>query len=111
LSAVRVEKRGNPMRDIRDDLQERANVIVGQINAAQGEFDNLIEQIKVEHDSKVQNLKFHLDAIHMVTGIEDRRLRSAVSASKVEPSPRQQPLRQQPPSDFRSRKNGAVGVR
>ena len=103
---------GNPMRDIRDDLQERANLIVGQINAAQGQFDKMIEQIKVEHDSKVENLKSHLDAVHMVTGIEDRRLGSATSASKAKPSPLQQHShRQEPPSDFLTRKISAVGVR
>ena len=73
------------MRDIRDDLQERANLIVGQINAAQGQLDSLIEQIKVEHDSKVQNLKSHLDVVHMVTGLEDRRLGNATSVSKAGP--------------------------
>lgn len=105
---------GNPMRDIRDDLQERANLIAAQISTAQGQFDNLIEQVKVEHDSKVQNLKSHLDAVHMVTGIEDRRLGSATSVSKVEPQPsplQQHPLRQQPPWDFRTRRISAVGVK
>jgi hypothetical protein len=102
------------MRDIRGDLQERVNLLGQQINDAQGQFDNLIEQIKVEHDSKVQNLKSHLDAIHMVTGIEDRRFGTPTSVSKAEPQPnplQEHPLRQQPPSDFRTRKISAVGVR
>ena len=73
------------MRDIRDDLHERANFLAGQIKLAHGEFDKLIEQLKLEHDSKLHNLKSHLNAVHMVTGIEDRRLGSAPSASEAEP--------------------------
>ena len=73
------------MRDIREDLRERANFLTGQINLAQGQFDKLIEQLKLEHDSKLHNLKSELDLVHMVTGIEDRRLGSASSASKAEP--------------------------
>lgn len=101
------------MRDIRDDLQERANLIAAQINAAQSQFDNLIEQVKVEHDTKVQNLKSHLDAVHMVTGVEDRRVGSATSVSKAEfqPNPLQHHPLRQPPPDFRTRKIGAIGVR
>ena len=102
------------MRDICDDLQERADLIVGQINTAQDQFDKLIEQMKVEHASKVRNLKSHLNVIHMVTGIEDRRLGSAKSVNKAEPQPsplQQHPLRQQPPSDFRTQKISALGGR
>ena len=73
------------MRDIRDDLHERANFLAGQINLAQGQFDKLIEQLKLEHDSKLHNLKSELELVHMVTGIEDRRLGSAPSASRAEP--------------------------
>jgi hypothetical protein len=96
------------MRDIRGDLQDRANIIVSEINAARSQFDQLIEQLKSEHDSKVQSLRSHLDAILMVTGIEDRLLGGA------QPKPPQQPPQQvhprQPPSDFLSRKISAVSV-
>ena len=73
------------MRDIRDDLHERVNFLAGQINLAQGQFDKLIEQLKLEHDSKLHKLKSELELVHMVTGIEDRRLASAPSASRAEP--------------------------
>ena len=105
------------MRDIRDDLHERANFLAGQIKLAQGQFDKLIEQLKLEHDSKLHNLKSELDLVHMVTGIEDRRLGSAPSASKAEPQlrPPQPPLQQIQPQQSRSdsltRKISAVGVR
>jgi hypothetical protein len=68
------------MRDIRGDLQDRANLIAGQIKIAQGQFDKLVEQLKHEHDSRIEKLKSDLDAVRMVAGIEDRRLSSAPSA-------------------------------
>ena len=97
------------MRDIRDDLRERANLIVAQINTAQGQFENLIEQIKVEHYNKVEKLKSQLEAIQKVTGIEDRRLSSATSASRAEPQPSPpHPLRQLAPLNFPTQKISAV---
>ena len=105
------------MRDIREDLHERVNFLAGQIKLAQGEFDKLIEQLKLEHDSKLHKLKSDLNAVHMVTGTEDRRLGSAPSASRPGPQlrPPQPPLKQvqpqQSPSDFLARKISAVGVR
>ena len=71
------------MRDIREDLRERANILVGQINLAQGKFDKLIEQLKLEHDSKLHSLKSELELVQMVTRIEDRRLASAPSARRA----------------------------
>ena len=50
------------MRDIRNDLHERANLLAGQIKLAEGEFDKLIEQLKLEHDSKLHNLKSDLNS-------------------------------------------------
>lgn len=41
------------MRDIRGDLQERANMFEQQINAAQDQFEKLIEQLKKEKDHKL----------------------------------------------------------
>ena len=105
------------MRDIRDDLHERVNFLAGQIKLAQGEFDKLIEQLKLEHDSKLHKLKSDLKAVHMVTGTEDRRLGSAPFASRPGPqlSPPQPPLKQVQPQqshpDFLARKISAVGVR
>ena len=37
------------MRDIRDDLQERAGLLTTQIGAAQDQFGKLIEQLKHEY--------------------------------------------------------------
>jgi hypothetical protein len=106
------------MRDIRGDLQDRANLFVEQINAAQSQFDKLIDQLKREHDSRLESLKSDLDAVHLVTGIEDRLLVSVPSATKAQPqsrAPQQSSPReahpQRPPSDILARKISAVGVR
>ena len=77
------------MRDIRGDLQERANMFEQQINAAQQQFEKLIDQLKREKDSRLADLKAELDAVNRVLEIEHRRLRSATSVPKSQP---QQPL-------------------
>ena len=85
------------MRDIRGDLQERATIFEQQINAAQNQFEKLLEQLKGEHESRLSDLNAELDAVNRVMKIEHRRLRSAES----EP--------QQPLADFLVRKLGEVG--
>jgi chromosome segregation ATPase len=75
------------MRDIRGDLQERANMFEQQINAAQDQFEKLIDQLKREKDSRLADLKAELDAVNRVIEIEHRR--SATSVPKSQP---QQPL-------------------
>ena len=45
------------MRDIRGDLQERANMSEQQINAAQQQLEKLIDQLKREKDSRTADLK------------------------------------------------------
>ena len=85
------------MRDIRGDLQELANMLEQQINAAQDQFKKLIQQLKGEHQSRLSEINAELDAVDKVMKIEHRRLRSAES-------PPQQPL-----ADFLVRKLGEVG--
>ena len=106
------------MRDIRGDLQDRANLIAEQISTTQGQFDKHIEQLKREHQARLEDLKSALHNVHMVIGIEGRRLGSSPSATKAQsqPSPRshhraQQTQPQQPPSDSLIRKVASVGFR
>jgi hypothetical protein len=40
------------MRDIRNDLQDRANLIAEQISTAQGQLDKHIEQLRREPSLK-----------------------------------------------------------
>ena len=48
---------GSPMRDLRGDLQDRADMVEQQINAEHAQFDNLIKQLKREQDSRLEDLK------------------------------------------------------
>ena len=96
------------MRDISGDLQERANLLEQQINAAQAQFEKLIEHFKGEHDSKLKDLKAELETVNRVTEIEHRRLRRATSAPQPQPQS-QQPQPQQPLANFLVRKLGEVG--
>jgi hypothetical protein len=68
------------MRDIRGDLQERASLVEQQINATQNQFKRLMEQLKVEHDSREIDLKAALSAVNRVIEIEHRRLGGTTSA-------------------------------
>lgn len=93
------------MRDIHGDLQERANLFEQQINAAQAEFEKLIEQLKKEQDSRLDDLKAELEAVNRVMEIEHRRLRT----SAPKPQQSQQPQPQQPLANFLVRKLSEAG--
>ena len=106
------------MRDIRGDLQDRANLIAEQISATQGQFDAHIEKLKREHQTILEDLKSALHNVRMVIGIEGRRLGSSLSATEAQsqasqPSQHrtQQAQSQQPPSDALVRKVASVGFR
>ncbi len=120
------------MRDIRDDLRARANLLDGQINDAQAHFEALVEQFNQEHDSRLKDLKAQLEAVRALIGAEDRRLGSAPPASKAQlqapqrlpklnKAPPEQPQVQSPPqpqpqqpqqriADFLIRKLSEVGA-
>ena len=102
------------MRDISGDLKDRANLLEQQIDAAQGQFDKLIEQLTREQDSRLEGLKSELDAVNAVIQTEDRRLGHAPSVQpQFRPSqpPPQQAHTHQPLADFPIRKKSAVSSR
>ena len=72
------------MRDIRGELQERANLFEEQIDAHQAEFAKLIEQLKREHDFRREDLKAELEAVTRLLDIELRRFSSAPAAPTVQ---------------------------
>ena len=94
------------MRDIRGELQDRASLLEDQINAHQAEFEKLIEQLKREHDFKLEDLTAELEAVTRLTEVELRRFSSAPTAAPTvqtrEPvhhavhQPAQQPAHQPP---------------
>ena len=62
------------MRDIRGDLQDRASLLEEQINAQEAQFDQLIEQLKREHDTRLEDFRAELDAVNRLMELELRRL-------------------------------------
>lgn len=70
------------MRDIRGDLQDRAALLEEQINAHEAQFDKLIDQLKREHDSRLEDLKTELEAVNRLMELELRRLETAPSAPR-----------------------------
>ena len=72
------------MRDIRGELQERASLFEEQINAHEAGFEKHIEQLKREHDSRLEDLKAELEAVTRLMEIELRRFGSAPAAPTVQ---------------------------
>ena len=98
------------MRDIRGDLQERADLLAKQIGAAQEQFDKIIEQLKQEHATRLDDLKSGLDTVRLVIGIEDRRRAvSPLPGTNVTDSPSPQPRQYQP--TLLARRVAAVSAR
>jgi hypothetical protein len=68
------------MRDILEDLKDRAKLLDGQINDAQAHFEALVEQVNQDHVSRLNDLKAGLEAVHTLMAAEDRRLEAVVPA-------------------------------
>ena len=116
------------MRDIRGDLQDRAGLLEEQINAHEAQFDKLVEQLRAEHEGRLEDLKAEFAAVTKLMELEHRRLGNAPSAPKaqapqpqpqtVHPSahqqaahqPQQASPQQQPLADFLVRKMSEVGA-
>lgn len=71
------------MRDIRGDLQDRANLLEEQIIAHEAQFDQLVDQIKREHDQRLEDLKIELDAVNRLLDLELRRIEAAPQAQSA----------------------------
>jgi hypothetical protein len=72
------------MRDIRGDLQDRASLLEEQINAQEAQFDQLIEQLKREHDTRLEDFRAELDAVNRLMELELRRLETAPSNQRAQ---------------------------
>jgi hypothetical protein len=62
------------MRDIRNDLQERADLIHDRIKAAAVHFERMVEQLRNEHDARVADSKACLAMIAKLMEFEERHL-------------------------------------
>src|SRR4029453_6383941 len=63
-------ERGAAMRDIRGDLQARASLLEEQTNAQEAQFDQLIEQLKREHDTRLEDFRAELDAVNRLMELQ-----------------------------------------
>jgi hypothetical protein len=80
------------MRDIRNDLQERAAMISEHIKATQAQFESVLEQFKRDHEGKTKDLRAELEAVNVMLGIEQRRHDGAPPASpQTVPQPHAMP--------------------
>jgi hypothetical protein len=121
------QNEGQAMRDIRGDLQDRAALLEEQINAHEAQFDKLIDQLKREHDSRLEDLKTELEAVNRLLELELRRTDTAPAAQRGslretpahavhqpqqhaahQPHPQHQPP--QPLADFLVRKLNEAGA-
>jgi hypothetical protein len=96
------------MRDIRGDLQERADLLAKQIGAAQEQFNKLLAQLENEHAARLHDLKSGLDTVRLVFRIEDRRAGSPSPETNMRDLPRLQMGQSQPDLNHRV---AAVSVR
>jgi hypothetical protein len=71
------------MRDIRGDLQDRASLLEEQINAHEAQFDKLVEQLRAEHESRLEDLKTEFAAVTKLMELEHRRLSNVPLPPKV----------------------------
>ena len=64
MSEDRIDKRRSvdweSMRDIRGDLQDRADMLAQQISVENARFERVIWQLKTEHDSQLEHLRAQL---------------------------------------------------
>ena len=71
------------MRDIRSDLQDRANLIEKQISAEQAQFEKVIEKLKLEHKSRLKNPLAELEAVRLLMDVVIRRLTNATPHPQI----------------------------
>lgn len=62
------------MRDIRGDLQDRADFLEEQIGTAQQQFEKRMERFALEHEAKIGDLQAELEAVTMLLEREYRRI-------------------------------------
>lgn len=103
------------MRDIRDDLRQRAAMLDEQIQSAQSQFDKYLDQLKHDHDNRLTDLRSELDAVKVLLNIEQRRhggapapVTQVPAQAQAQPQP-QRPKPQAPLADFLIRKLGELG--
>jgi hypothetical protein len=101
------------MRDIRNDLQERARLIEEQISGAYAQFEKMIEQLQAEREGRVADLKSELGAVVKLLEAEHRRMANVLPIPTSQATaPQSAPQTAQPQislSEFILRKLNDIG--
>jgi hypothetical protein len=67
------------MRDIRGDLEERANLCQEQIRSAHSHFETMIQQLQTERDARIADLKSLLIMVERLIEYEDGYMGAVVT--------------------------------
>ena len=68
------------MRDIREDLQDRANLLEEQISAHKAHFEKRVAKMTAEHEARLKDLRAEFDVVTKLHELEQRRLDNAPPA-------------------------------
>jgi translation initiation factor 2 beta subunit (eIF-2beta)/eIF-5 len=105
------------MRDIRSDLQERANLIEEEITAAIAHFEKTVEQLQSECDARVAKLRAELAVLGVLIESEHQRMPNSgprpieTEHQRTPNGPRPVALPRQTLADFLARKLAQAGAR
>ena len=71
------------MRDIRSDLEERANIIQEQLKASYAHFEKVVQQLQRERDTRVADLNQTLVMIEKLTQFESGVIDNVVTLENL----------------------------
>lgn len=73
------------MRDIRSDLEERANIIQEQLRASYAHFENVVQQLQRERDARIADLNQTLAMIDKLMEFESGVMAKVVTLENLPP--------------------------
>lgn len=83
------------MRDIRNDLTQRARLIEEEIAAAYGQYEQVLQQLQTERDGRVADLQAELAALSKLMAAERRRMSNEAQLSEYRRMPNEAPIAEQ----------------
>jgi hypothetical protein len=81
-----MENGGSLMRDIRNDLEERAAIIQEQLRASYAHFENVMQQLQRERDARIADLSETLGMIEKLMQFEAGVVDNVVTLENPQPS-------------------------
>ena len=74
------------MRDIRNDLEERANFVQERIRGSHAHFENAVRQLQQERDARIADLTETLSMIKKLMQFESGVMDNVVTLENPQPS-------------------------